>query len=149
MAVVFFVNWCAFGFVLSVGLLVALSLSMPNALDFHALTGVGPGRAALWAAAVLIWTGPLAAVSMLVGDDSAKSGAAEEAGDDASSERRGVTECDARDAAAAALVGLLASAGALGGTLWLAVAAMMAAMMAAITMRMVVYLPGFAIGVDS
>lgn len=83
MAVVFFVNWCAFGFALSVGLLVALSLSMPDALDFQALTGVGPGRAALWVAAVLIWTAPLAAVSVLAGDDFAESSAAAgDAGDD-------------------------------------------------------------------
>lgn len=87
-AVVYIVNWCVLGAALVVGLLVALSWH--GWLDFEALTGVGPERAAVWVVVVLIWTGPLAMVSMLAGDDSAKSGVVPgEAGDDVASERRG------------------------------------------------------------
>lgn len=88
MVAVYIVNWCVLGAALVVGLLVALSWH--GWLDFQVLTGVGAGRAAVWVVVVLIWTGPLAMVSMLAGDDSAKSGAVPgEAGDDAATERRG------------------------------------------------------------
>ena len=58
MAAVFFVNWCFMALALAVVLLVALSAH--GWVDFQSLTGVAPGRAALYAAAVLIWTLPLA-----------------------------------------------------------------------------------------
>lgn len=58
MAVIFFVNWCFMALAIAVALLV--DLSARGWVDFQSLTGVAPGRAALYATALLVWTQPLA-----------------------------------------------------------------------------------------
>ena len=81
MAAIYFVNHCIFAGALVVGLLLGLSLH--GVLDFQSLTGVTPYRAAPWLVLVLVWSAPLALISLCLGRGSADGDAEAESDDGA------------------------------------------------------------------